>query len=157
MTHGITQMEKVLFPNHYSVFRAIMSAWLLAIAILISPVHFNAAQARDVLKKGGVALAQACGKEMKKLCSDLPVRAGGQLGGGSGQLLACLYASEKKLSAQCIALGDNVVRGCDRDAAQLCQGVVASAHGNIIGCLTMARNVVSAQCNSAIDAAFLRQ
>jgi hypothetical protein len=48
------------------------------------------------------------------------------------------------------------VRRCDRDAAQLCQGVVAG-QGNILGCLTTAKGAVSAQCNAALDAAYLRQ
>jgi hypothetical protein len=28
--------------------------------------------------------------------------------------------------------------------------------GNIVGCLTMAKHMVSSQCNAALDAAFLR-
>jgi hypothetical protein len=34
--------------------------------------------------------------------------------------------------------------------------VVAGSQGNIVGCLTMARNMVSLQCNAALDAAALR-
>jgi hypothetical protein len=48
------------------------------------------------------------------------------------------------------------VRRCDRDAAQLCQNVVAG-QGNILGCLTTARRSVSRQCNAALDSVFLRQ
>jgi hypothetical protein len=53
-------------------------------------------------------------------------------------------------------LAHNVVRRCDRDAAQHCQAVVAG-QGNVLGCLTTARRLISARCNAALDAAFLRQ
>jgi hypothetical protein len=47
------------------------------------------------------------------------------------------------------------VRRCERDAAQHCQAV-AAGQGNILGCLTTARRLVSARCNAALDAAYLR-
>jgi hypothetical protein len=53
-------------------------------------------------------------------------------------------------------LANNVVHRCDRDAAQHCQAVVAG-QGNILGCLTTARRLVSRRCNAALDALFLRQ
>jgi hypothetical protein len=58
---------------------------------------------------------------------------------------------------RCAALANNVFRSCDTDAAQLCQGVVAGPQGNIVGCLTMAKHMVSSRCNAALDAAFLHQ
>ena len=71
-------------------------------------------------------------------------------------VLGCFQKSQEKLSARCAALAMNVVRMCDSDAGRLCAGVVAGSQGNIVGCLTMARNVVSPQCNAALDAASLR-
>ena len=131
----------------YSAIAAIIPAWLLSVAILISTVHFNVAQAQDNPKKGRAA-AVACGKELIKLCSGVPVQA--------NNMLECLQKDQDKLPKRCVALANNVVRMCDRDAAQLCGGVAASS-GNILGCLTTARRSVSSRCNAALDAAFLRQ
>jgi hypothetical protein len=52
-------------------------------------------------------------------------------------------------------VAQNVVRSCERDAVQFCQGV-AFGQGNILGCLTAARGVVSAPCNAALNAVFVR-
>jgi hypothetical protein len=138
--------------------RLIIPAWLVSVAILISGAHYNVAHAaQDNPKKHGTAVALACGKEIKKQCS------GGAVGVpfgppvGATSVLACFQQSQKKLSARCAALANNVFRSCDRDAAQICQGVVAGSQGNIVGCLTMAKHMVSSQCNAALDAAFLRQ
>jgi len=129
-------------------FRAIAAiTWLLSVAILISAAHFNVAQAQNNPKKGRAA-ALACGKELIKQCSGVPVQA--------NNMLECLQKSQEKLSARCVALANNVVRRCDRDAAQHCQAVVAG-QGNILGCLTTAKRLVSSRCNAALDAAFLRQ
>ena len=115
---------------------------LLSVAILISAVHFNVAQAQNR------AARLACGKELINHCTGVPVAA--------NNMLECLEKNQEKLSKRCVALAHNVVRRCDRDAAQLCQAVVAG-QGNILGCLTTARRSVSARCNAALDAAFLRQ
>jgi len=114
---------------------------LLSVAILVS-AHFNVAQAQNR------AAARACGKDLIKQCSGVPVQA--------NNMLECLQKGQEKLSTRCAALAHNVVRRCDRDAAQHCQAVVAG-QGNILGCLTTARRLVSARCNAALDAAFLRQ
>ena len=116
-------------------------ACLLSVAMLISGVHYNVAQA-----KSRTASAVVCGKELKKQCSGVEVKA--------NNMLECLQTSQ--VSARCAALAHHVVRSCDRDAAQLCQGVVAG-RGNILGCLTTAKGAVSARCNAALNAAFLRQ
>jgi hypothetical protein len=71
-------------------------------------------------------------------------------------MLECLRKNQEKLSPRCVARANNVVRNCDRDAAQLCQNVVAG-QGNILGCLTTAKGSVSRRCNAALDAAFLRR
>jgi hypothetical protein len=125
---------------------------LLSVAILISAAHFDVAQAQK-----GRAAAIACGNELTKRCS-----------GGIGfslniqpiiqgpDVLQCLRRNRENLSARCVALAENVARGCERDAERFCRGVV-TGQGNIIGCLTTSRRVVSARCNAALDAAHLRQ
>jgi hypothetical protein len=131
--------------------RSIIQAWLLSAAILISGVHYNVAlAAQDNPKKNRTAVA--CGKEIKKQCSGVAVGIPVQV----NNVLGCFQKSQEKLSARCAAVAMNVVRMCDSDANRLCSGVVAGSQGNIVGCLTMARNVVSPQCNAALDAASLR-
>ena len=125
-----------------SAIAAIVPAWLLSVAILISGATFNVAQAQNR------AVARACGKELIKQCSGVPVQA--------NNMLECLQKNQEKLSARCVARANNVVRMCERDAAQRCQNVVAG-QGNILGCLTTAKRSVSRRCNAALDAAFLRQ
>jgi hypothetical protein len=112
----------------------------ISVVFLISAVHYNVAQARS-----RHAAAAACGQELKKQCSGVPVKA--------NNMLECLQKAQ--VSPRCFALAHRVVRMCDRDAAQRCEGVVAG-QGNILGCLTAAKGAVSAQCNAALDAAFLR-
>ena len=114
----------------------------LSVAIPISAAHFTVAQAK------GRTAAVACGKELIKLCTNVPVRA--------NNMLECLQKDQERLPKRCVALANNVVRMCDRDAAQLCGGVVASS-GNILGCLTTAKRSVSSRCNAALDAAYVRQ
>ena len=141
--------------------RLIIPAWLLSVAILISAAHYNVTQAQDKSKKHGTAVALACGKEIKKQCSGSRVDPG-LIGADRtaapvvNSVLACFLKSQEKLSARCAALAMNVVHMCDSDAARLCSGVVAGPQGNIVGCLTMAKHMVSSQCNAALDAAFLR-
>jgi len=117
---------------------------------LISAVHFDVAQAQ------GRAGARACGEELTKRCSGVPVGVPFGVPVQATNALQCLQKNHENLSARCAALANKVVRRCDRDAARLCQGVVLG-QGNILGCLTMARRVVSSRCNAAIDAAHLRQ
>ena len=114
---------------------------LLSVAILVSG-HFNVAQAQNR------AVARACGKELIKQCSGVPVLA--------NNMLECLQENQEKLPPRCVALANNVVRSCDRDAVQHCQAV-AAGQGNILGCLRTARRVVSSQCHAALDAAFPRR
>jgi Cysteine rich repeat len=102
---------------------------------------------KAVLKKDRAA-ALACGQELKKWCSGVPVQA--------NNMLECLRREQGQLTTRCAALANNIGRRCDRDAARLCQGVVAG-QGNILGCLTMAKRSVSRRCNAALDEAFLRQ
>ena len=115
----------------------IIPASLVSVAILISAD--NAAQTKSR------TVAIACGKELQQQCSRVPVAA--------NNMLECLQKA--KLSARCAALAHNIVRMCDRDAVQLCQGVLAG-QGNVLGCLTTARGSVSPPCNAALNAAYLR-
>src|SRR5215470_7220661 len=133
--------------------RSTISASILSVAILISGAHYNVARAQDNSKQH--RMAEFCGKELKKQCSGGAV-AGAQRGTGVASVLDCFQKAQTKLPANCVPLADNVVRMCDADSGRLCQGVVASPDGNIVGCLTMARHVVSSQCNAALDAAGLR-
>jgi hypothetical protein len=124
----------------YTAIAAIIPVCLLSVAIQISAVHYNVAQA-----KSRATVAAACGKELQKQCTGVQVLA--------NNMLECLQKA--KLSARCAALAHNIVRMCDRDAVQRCQGVVAG-QGNILGCLTTAQGSVSPQCNAALNAAYLR-
>ena len=117
-----------------------VAAIILSVAMLISAVHHNVAQA-----KSRSTVASACGKEFQKQCTGVPVY--------GNNMLECLRTA--KLSARCAALAHNIGRMCDRDAVLRCQGVVAG-QGNILGCLTAARGSVSPQCNAALNAAYLR-
>jgi hypothetical protein len=136
-------MEKKMMQKSvgYNAVAAVIPASLLSVVFLISAVHYNVAQA-----KSRTATAVACGKELQKQCSGVPVKA--------NNMLECLQKAQ--VSARCAALAHHVVRMCDRDAVQRCEGVVGG-QGNILGCLTSARGVVSSRCNAALDAAFLRQ
>jgi hypothetical protein len=125
----------------YHAVATIIPASLLSVVFLISALHYNVAQA-----KSRTATAVACGKELQKQCSGVPVKA--------NNMLECLQKAQ--VSARCAALAHHVVRMCDRDAVQRCEGLVGG-QGNILGCLTSARGVVSSRCNAALDAAFLRQ
>ena len=133
--------------------RSIIQTLLLSVAILIYGSHYNAAQAQDSPKQHRMAVA--CGKELRKQCSGGAV-AGVQLGLGTSSVLSCFQKAQAKLPARCAALANNVVRTCNADAGRVCQGVVAGPDGNIVGCLTMARQMVSSQCNAALDGAVLR-
>lgn len=140
MSNGEKRMRKNLGCNSNV---AIIPASLLSIAVLISGVRFDIVQAQV---KSRHAAAVACGQELKKQCSGVPVKA--------NNMLECLQKAQ--VSRRCAALAHHVVRMCERDAVQRCEGVVAG-QGNILGCLTAAKGAVSSRCNAALDAAFLRQ
>jgi hypothetical protein len=132
------------------IIRSIIPVCFLSTAILIFGVHDNLAYAKQT------RTAVACGNAIKKLCSGVAVGVPVGIPVQVNNVLGCLQKSQEKLSARCAAAAMNVTRMCDSDANRLCSGVVAGAPGNIVGCLTMARNVVSPQCNAALDAAGLR-
>jgi hypothetical protein len=60
-------MKSCKRPSRYSAIAAIIPVWLLSVAILIS-----AAQAQENPRKTRTALA--CGQELKKQCSGVPVQ-----------------------------------------------------------------------------------
>ena len=130
-------LEKKMMQGsvRYGAIAAIIPAYLISVLISAD----NAAQARSR------TVAVACGKELQEQCSRVPVAA--------NNMLECLRKSQ--VSRRCAALAHNVVRMCDRDAVQLCQGVLAG-QGNVLGCLTTAKGSVSPRCNAALNAAFIR-
>jgi hypothetical protein len=135
---------------------SIIPAWFISLAILISGAPYNGSQAHDNPKNIRTTAALACGKEIKRLCGGVRESVSEGLPMETNNVLWCFQKKEEKLSARCATLAMNVVRMCDSDVAQLCPGVVASSQGNIVGCLTTAEHMVSAQCNKALDAASLR-
>jgi hypothetical protein len=124
------------------IIRSIIPVCFLSTAILIFGVNDNLAYAKQT------RTSVACGNAIKKQCSRVPVQA--------NNVFECFQKSQDKLPKRCGALALNVIRTCDRDGSRLCQGVVAGSQGNIVGCLTTAKNMVSSQCNAALDAAGLR-
>ena len=131
-------MQKIV---HCSVVAAITC--FLSVAIVISATHFNDAQAQSSPKKSRAV----CGNELKKQCSGVFVF--------GNNPLECLKRDQEKLSPKCAVVANNVVRSCDRDAAQLCSGL-SLGQGRGLECLTLAKRSVSRRCNAALDAAFLR-
>jgi hypothetical protein len=91
--------------------------------------------------------ALACGKQIQKQCSGVPVSA--------NTLRECLQKSQGKIPARCVTVADNIVGSCERDALQHCQAVVAG-QANFLGCLRTSTRVVSPQCHAALDSAFVR-
>ena len=130
-----------------TVSRSAIPVWLLSVAILISGVHLNVAQAKDSPKKNRATVAIACGKELTNQCNGVPTR--------GNNMLECLKKDQSRLSKRCAALAHHVVRMCERDAVQHCQ--VVAGGGNVLGCLATARGSVSSGCNAALDAVFPRQ
>jgi hypothetical protein len=115
---------------------------LLSVAILMTAAHFDVAQAQ---KRRAADIA--CGKELQKHCTGIAIFA--------TNALDCLKKDQDKLPKRCVAMANNIVRTCDRDSVQFCSGNVMGG-GGILGCLTTARRAVSARCNAALDAAFVR-
>src|SRR5262245_40851029 len=88
-------------PHDEKAWRRIMTArfsavaaitWLLSVAVFVSAAHFDVAQAQSKSKKDK-AVALACGQEMKKRCSGVPVLA--------NNMLECLRKEQANLSPRC--------------------------------------------------------
>lgn len=144
-TQGYLEEKMPQRPVHYSTLAAMIPLWILSFVFLISDVYYDSAEAQDNPKKHKTAVAVACGKELKK------------------NVQRCASARKQHASSASKRTKKNFRQGaqhwrtmlcmCDRDAAQRCESVVAG-QGNILGCLTVARRSVSAQCNAALDAVF---
>lgn len=130
----------------------VITAIAFSAAMFISDAHFNVAEAQKARAED-----LACGKELQERCSGkgVPVQTDAA-GWVKTDLLSCLSQEKDKLAKKCAARAANVLKSCNADANQRCKGVVAG-QGNILACLTTARRVVSARCNAALDAAYLRQ
>jgi len=131
----------------------------LALCVWLAFVGVSA-NAQDRPRDYAGVLKADCATELANLCRDVS--------GGEGRLLSCLYSREDKLSERCgtsvmmslerlgVALGAlaNVTRACHDDTLRLCHGQIAG-NGNLLGCLTSSRPLVSTPCNATLDAAFL--
>ncbi len=62
-----------------TVSRSAIPVWLLSVAILISGVHLNVAQAKDSPKKNRATVAIACGNELTNQCNGVPVHGNNML------------------------------------------------------------------------------
>ena len=135
--------------------------YFFVLASLMLTLQAPAARAQDQPEYYAADLRRSCPGELRSQCRN--VREGG------GRLIACLYAHDDRLSTRCgeavygslerlgVALGAlaNVRRACEGDVRRWCSGMIAG-DGNLIGCLSQARQSVSSQCNATLDAAFLR-
>ena len=130
-----------LWCHHSHAFSAVM---------FISDARFNVAEAQGKPRAEDLA----CGKELQELCSGLATLAFGNQWPGT-KIPNCLAREKAKLSKRCAARAANIVKSCGADVRRRCAGNV-TGQGNILACLTMARGVVSAGCNAALDAAYLR-
>ena len=88
----LEKMEKKMMQRtvRYSAIAAIIPACLLSVAMLISAVHNDVAQARS-----RAAVAAACGKELQKQCTGVQVLA--------NNMLECLQKA--KLSPRLCCIG----------------------------------------------------
>jgi len=71
--HTSSSSRKLEKKMRQRLARSIIPTWLLFVAILISGAHYNVTQAQDNPKSKRTAAALACGKEIKKQCSGVPV------------------------------------------------------------------------------------
>ena len=128
----------------------VITAIAFSAAMFISDARFNVAEAQGKPRAEDLA----CGKELQELCSGLATLAFGNQWPGT-KIPNCLAREKAKLSKRCAARAANIVKSCGADVRRRCAGNV-TGQGNILACLTMARGVVSAGCNAALDAAYLR-
>jgi hypothetical protein len=129
----------------------VITAIAFSAAMFISDARFNVAEAQGKPRAEDLA----CGKELQELCSGKATMAGGVEWKGT-KIPNCLAQEKDKLSKRCLARAAHIVKSCSADVRHRCAGNV-TGQGNILACLTMARGVVSAGCNAALDAAYLRQ
>jgi hypothetical protein len=105
----------------HSAIVAMIPACLLSVTMLISSVHSM------LLKRKAELRLRQLAQRTSKTVQGVPAQANNMLG--------CLQKA--RVSARCHALAHHVLRSCEKDAVQRCQGVVAG-QGNILACLTTA-------------------
>ena len=125
--------------------RGLVAACLIA----MGSIGLNApAHGQDVIK--------ACEADIKKYCSQVNL--------GDGRLLACMYAHEDKVTAQCdIAIADaadqldwflsrvrTAIAMCASDIEKHCANVEAG-QGRIFVCLRLKRSQLSNDCKPVVD------
>lgn len=113
----------------------------------------TASAAKDLVEE----VLEICKPEIEKYCSDVTL--------GEGRLLACFYAHEDKLSAECsyglyravntleqaVAALEYVASACQSDIRSHC-AEVQPGEGRIVGCLKKKSDKVSDGCKTAMDA-----
>lgn len=119
------------------------------------------AQAQNHPDQNATAIRINCSKEIKTQCKGVKE--------DGGRMIACLYSHDRKLNLRCattvavaiLRLHDalEAVKGCsahayDPDARRPCSRA-KPGDGNLIDCLSQARNAVSPCCNVKLDTAFL--
>ncbi|MEW6443251.1 MAG: cysteine rich repeat-containing protein [bacterium] len=91
------------------------------------------------------AMKEACGKDVDRLCQDVPQ--------GGGRVLECLREHKSELSQECGAFLTSQAEArieawketCGKDAEQFCKDV-AEGQGRILECLEQHRSEVSQEC-----------
>lgn len=120
----------------------------LAASILTLLNASSDVRAQDVLK--------ACETDIKKYCSQVKL--------GDGRLLACMYAHEDKLSAQCdLAIADaadqldwflssvrEAIAICAPDIEKHCADV-AAGQGRVYACLRIKKDEIGDDCKAVVD------
>ena len=84
----------------YSAIGAIVPASLLSVVFLIFAVHYNVAQARS-----RHAAAVACGQELKKQCSGVPVKANNMLEFSRWRTVLCACVTGTQCNVTKASLG----------------------------------------------------
>ncbi len=134
-------------------------------------IIFGFLMAISIVAQASMAFAQssmvenvieACQNEIDSFCD--------QVTPGEGRMLACFYAHENKLTAQCVnALYDGMVTleravetisyvasQCRQDIHSLC-GATTPGEGRIAECLLDKKAELSSHCRSAIDEVGLKK
>ncbi|WP_455203105.1 cysteine rich repeat-containing protein [Kaarinaea lacus] len=121
--------------------------------ILMSLVLFSStAWSEETIES---AVKKACMKEIDSYCKNVTE--------GQGRLLACFYAHEDKLSAECsftlykaasaleqvVAAFNYVAHSCEVDIKTFCSNV-KPGEGRIVGCLNKNTATISPACTKAL-------
>ncbi len=123
----------------------------IAIGMTFMSAFFAGAAEQNIAE----TVQNGCKTELETYCKDVTP--------GEGRVLACLYAREDKLSAQCeyalydaaaqleraVAALSYLVNECADDLNTLCKGVKAG-EGRLLDCLDKNAKDVSKRCKDAI-------